>query len=232
MDFDYIHTIRYMGNKNKLLSSIIPEIQKLTNEGDTVCDLMAGTNSVGYALKRRNRIISNDIQFYSYVIGSFMLSNKKPPTVEEAHLELDSLIEENRKNKKYSFFVDNYTDTYFAEHQCLDIDSIRYALEKSAENKYFYLVVLMSVMCKAQSTTGHFAQYMDKNHRRIIPLRAMSIYNLFFDKIKEFDGFVLSKYKNVCFNEDFNDLLKDPILKQAKCIYVDSPYTSDQFIMC
>ena len=87
MEYDYIHTIRYMGNKNKLLSAIIPEIENVTKPGDVVCDLMAGTNSIGYALKKRNKIISNDIQFYSYVIGSFMLGNDVPPNKAKAHLE-------------------------------------------------------------------------------------------------------------------------------------------------
>ena len=97
------------------------------------------------------------------------------------------------------------------------------------EHKAFYLTVLMSVMCKAQSTTGHFAQFMDKNHKRIIPLRALSIYKLFYEKIDEFKDFVASNYSNSCFNFYFNDLLKDPIMKEVKCIYVDSPYTSDQY---
>ena len=219
-----------MGNKNKLLSSIIPEIEKLTKEGDTICDLMAGTNSVGYALKKRNRIISNDIQFYSFVIGSFMLGNVLPSNKGTAHIELDDYFEENKKEKTYSFFVDNYTDTYFSGEQCLEIDSFRFAIDKApVEHKNFYLTVLMSVMCKAQSTTGHFAQYMDKNHKRIIPLRALSIYKLFYEKIDEFKDFVVSKYNNLCFNLDFNDLLKDPILKEVRCMYVDSPYTSDQY---
>ena len=50
MTFKNIHTIRYMGTKANLLDFIIPEIQAITPEGGTVCDLMAGTNAVGYAL--------------------------------------------------------------------------------------------------------------------------------------------------------------------------------------
>ena len=230
VEYDYIHTIRYMGNKNKLLSAIIPEIENVTKPGDVVCDLMAGTNSIGYALKKRNKIISNDIQFYSYVIGSFMLGNDVPPNKAKAHLELDDYFDENVAEKRYSFFVDNYTDTYFSGEQCLEIDSFRYAIDNAPKkNKWFYLTVLMSVMCKAQSTTGHFAQFMDKSHKRIIPLRALSIYKLFYEKIDEFKDFVVSDFDNVCFNLDFNQLLSDPIMKTVKCIYVDSPYTSDQY---
>ncbi len=42
-------TIRYTGNKSKLLDFIVPELLALTNTGDVICELMAGTNSVTYA---------------------------------------------------------------------------------------------------------------------------------------------------------------------------------------
>ena len=66
------------------MDSIIPEIENITKPGDVICDVMAGTNSIGYALKERNIIYSNDIQFYSYAVGRAMLSNYKVPTAEEA----------------------------------------------------------------------------------------------------------------------------------------------------
>jgi len=230
MSYDYIHTIRYMGNKAKLLDSIIPEIEKLTSPKDTICDIMAGTNSIGYALKKRNKIISNDFEYYSYIIGSFMLGDVVPPSVDIAHKELDSFIEQNKVEKTYHFFEENYTDTYFSLQQCIDIDSIRFAIEKSnKKNKDFYLVCLMSAMCKAQSTTGHFAQFMDKNHKRIIPLRKLSVMELFYEKMDDFVNFNPISLGNKCFNLDFNDLLEDPVLNGVRCIYVDSPYTSDQY---
>lgn len=117
MSYPFIQTIRYMGNKIKLLDYIIPEIEKITNPGDVVCDIMAGTNCIGYALKKRNPIISNDIQYYSYVIAKCMLNNTDIPSLEQAHKELDLFIEDNKKKQYYSFFKDQYTDTYFSEHQ-------------------------------------------------------------------------------------------------------------------
>ena len=35
----------------------------------------------------------------------------------------------------------------------------------------------MNAMCKAQSSPGHFAQYMDKNHNRLKKIRQLSIPN-------------------------------------------------------
>ena len=230
-EYPFIQTIRYMGNKGRLLGEIIPEIEKLTEEGDTVCDIMAGTNSVSYALKARNRLITNDIQFYSYVISRGMLESYDIPTKEQAQSDLHANFEKNELEGIFTFFADSYTDTYFAERQCKDVDSLRYAIEQIADEnlKCFYLTVLMSAMCKAQSTTGHFAQFMDKFHKRIIPLRQLSVLNLFYDKIGEFKNFVKSGYNNLHFNLDYKELFKLKEMDGVKCFYLDSPYTTDQY---
>lgn len=230
-NYPYIQTIRYMGNKGKLLNELIPVIESLTEPGDIVCDIMAGTNSVSYALKSRNRVVTNDIQYYSYVISKCLLDNYTIPSLEEAHNDLDENYKLNLTKKYYSFFVDQYTDTYFAEWQCLDIDSFRYAIEQISDDskKYFYLTVLMSVMCKAQSTPGHFAQYMNKDHKRILPLRRLSIYELFYDKISDFKDFVISHYENYHYNLDYKILFEEEVMDSVKCFYLDSPYTADQY---
>ena len=55
-EYNQIKTIRYMGNKNRLLDFIIPQIIKITKKGEIICDLMTGTGSIAYALKNRNTI--------------------------------------------------------------------------------------------------------------------------------------------------------------------------------
>lgn len=66
-----------MGNKNKLLNFIIPEIVRHSNKNDIICELMAGTNCVSYALKDKRKIYTNDIQYYSYVISNALIKNNK-----------------------------------------------------------------------------------------------------------------------------------------------------------
>ncbi len=229
--YDFIKTIRYMGNKIKLLDFIVPEIEKITDKGDVICDIMAGSNAIGYALKTRNKIITNDIQYYSYVISKCMLGNGNIPTLDEMKIDLDKYIDKNKKEKHYSFFKDNYVDTYFSKHQCEDIDSIRYAIEQINDTfkKSLYLTLLMSAMCKAQSTTGHFAQFMDKNHKRIIPLRKLSVYDFFIDKLNEFKSFKNSKFENIAYNLDYKKIFQLSDVSKIKCFYLDSPYTNDQY---
>lgn len=229
MAYSNIQTIRYMGNKSKLLDYIIPEIEKITKPGECICDIMAGTNSIGYALKGRNVIISNDIQYYSYIIAKCLLQNTVIPTTNEIHEEIDSFFHENMKHKHYNFFEKEYSDTYFSSKQCEEIDSLRYAIAKCGKNFDFYMTLLMSVMCKVQSTTGHFAQYMDMNHKRIKPLRELSVYDLFYDKVSDFTEFKTSNYSSYQFNLDYNDLFKNPLMDSVNCFYLDSPYTTDQY---
>ena len=79
--YDSIQTIRYMGNKNKLLDFIIPEIEKITTSKSIVCDLMSGTNCIGYALKSRYTIYANDVQKYSECIAKALIENNLVNTV-------------------------------------------------------------------------------------------------------------------------------------------------------
>ena len=229
--FDYIHTIRYMGNKGKLLGFVIPEIESITKKGETICDIMSGTSSIGYALKERNKIIANDCQFYSFVISKALLENYIIPTEMDVKNLLDEKYKENLTNNIFTFFVDNYSDTYFSIEQCKDIDALRYAISfvKDEQIFYFLLVLLMSAMCTAQSTTGHFAQFLPKNNKRTEFLRKLSIKELFYKKIGDFQKFKLSNYHNECFCLDYKNLFTKIKDENIACFYLDSPYTNDQY---
>ncbi|MFC2150568.1 DNA adenine methylase, partial [Calditrichota bacterium] len=54
---------------------------------DIIVDLMAGTHTVGYAMKQRCRMVANDIQRYSMVIGNTLLNYNPQPHFDGAVLE-------------------------------------------------------------------------------------------------------------------------------------------------
>ncbi len=230
--YNSIRTIRYMGNKLKLLNFIIPEIEKITKKGDIICDLMSGTCSVSYALKERNPIYTNDIQFYSYIIGKGLIENNNVKlSKEDIEKDIIKKIEVNRKKHYNTYFVDNFTDTYFSGKQCEEIDNIRYAIEK-VENNYkqdLYLICLMYAMSKCESTTGHFAQFLPKDHKRVIPLRKKSILKEFLDKANELKDLKFSKFKNKSFNLDYKEFFKTKEFNDVECFYIDTPYTGEQY---
>lgn len=68
-----ISTLQYMGSKARIISHICDPI--IRNKSiQTVVDLFAGTGSVGYALKSYKNVISNDIEYYAFIINQAILN--------------------------------------------------------------------------------------------------------------------------------------------------------------
>lgn len=221
-----------MGNKNKLLDFIIPEIISNSNKDDIICELMAGTNCISYALKDKRQIYTNDIQYYSYIISNALIKNNKYTiNSNSATNDLSEKYKLNLKKHTFNFFESNYSDTYFSAKQCLEIDSIRYAINsiEILEIKCLYLVALMNAMCICQATSGHFAQYLPLNHPRLEKIKNKSIWEEFLKKCDDFDSIVFSKYDNKCFNLDYKKMIELPEFKKVKLVYIDPPYTGEQY---
>lgn len=70
---DRIQTLQYMGNKTRILSNICDPIMA-NKDLLTVVDLFAGTGAVGFGLSNEKHIISNDIEYYAYVINEAILN--------------------------------------------------------------------------------------------------------------------------------------------------------------
>ena len=221
-----------MGSKLKLIDFIIPKLEDVVSEGETVLDLMAGTHAIGYALKPRHPIIANDIQEYSKVIGIGRIENNLI-SLTKKDLEKD-IFPNLSKNKRYTLFVDNYIDTYFSKKQCWDIDDLRYSIDQTQNStkKALYLTALIYAMGYCQSSPGHFAQYMPKNHPRLKTLRELSILDSFKKKVLE-NHVVFSKFKNKVFKKDYRELLANESIKKnlqgVKLIYIDPPYSEAQY---
>ena len=75
IEIPLIRTIRYLGNKRKILNEIHKIISDNVKDEGIVLDLFSGTNCVGYALKNNYIVYSNDIQQYSYVIAKALIEN-------------------------------------------------------------------------------------------------------------------------------------------------------------
>ena len=206
--------------------------EKYTKKDEIVCELMAGTNSVMYALKEKRCVYANDIQYYSYIIANALIKNNSETiSSKKAILELYNNYELNRKMKYFNFFVKNYSDTYFSFGQCEEIDSIRYAIEKVNNNdrKCLYLVSLMYAMCICQSTSGHFAQYLPSDNPRLKSIREKSIFDVFLKKCDDFQDIVFNKYDNKCFNKNYIDLINEKWFDKVSLVYIDPPYTTEQY---
>lgn len=112
--YNEISTLQYMGSKARIISHICDPIIK-NKSIQTVVDLFAGTGSIGYALKSYKNVISNDIEYYAYIINqailngcSFSESDEASfwKAVEEQYMLLQEKVSVVLSAEK-SFFVDD-----------------------------------------------------------------------------------------------------------------------------
>lgn len=226
MSYANVPVLRYMGNKNRLLDEICPSIEALCPPGGTVCDLMAGTCAVGYALKGPRRIFANDVQAYSHTVARALIEN---PGVTISDTSADELEDSYQiLLNSAGFFTAHYSDTYFSEAQCRALDALRGAIEPLSEPKRsLYLSALLCTMGRCQSTTGHFAQYLPWQSPRVGALRAMDLWETFRICCTLFSD--LHPGMGRAFHLPVDELLCLPEMTEVDCFYLDPPYTVDQY---
>ena len=227
-----INVMRYMGNKRKLLGSITGVIEQLTKPGEKIVDLMAGTHAVGFAMSGRNAVVANDIGAYSEPIGKALLQRPENFDPDKYQKLIAEAAAENRSAGEYQFFQTHYADTYFSLKQCVEIDDLRYAIETLyAYDTYaadLAMAALISSMCYAQSTPGHFAQFMPADHARVQPLRAISILEAFSERFR-FWPIESASFSNEVLAEDWRLVFTAGFASDAKVIYIDPPYNTEQY---
>ncbi len=297
-----ISILKYMGNKKGLLKWLMPILRSNIKHGDTIIDLFAGTSSVGYALKKTNKIIANDIQSYSTTISRALLKFNDPFNSSDfsrtlssfytynknllSRIFLKALKDENEMltkhrygqyrvfvnsfptyikpvhNDKYNIkkllsekniqiyrkkinkipyilFSTYYANSFFSLSQCVEIDSLRYAIdkEKNPIRRDVYLSCLMYALSQVVNSTGHFAEYLEYNQKHsqiIFKKRKESIMTHFLKKIDDFEKIIVQKaWNNQVYCQDAKDLIhtldRKGVLKKVKLIYIDPPYTNAQY---
>ena len=124
-----INVMRYMGNKRRLLPTLVNVITDRCRPGELVVDLMAGTHAVGFELSERNRVTANDVACYSLPVGRALLQRPEGFQPDSYLSLIADAAAENRSSGVFTFFQRSYADTYFSLHQCMEIDDLRYAIE-------------------------------------------------------------------------------------------------------
>ena len=79
----------------------------------------------------------------------------------------NDICTKDKRNISHHLFSQNYAGGYFSLRQSTEIDSIRFAIDKtykrdliSEEQHRWFLIALAQAMSNASNTTGHFAQYL------------------------------------------------------------------------
>ena len=181
-----------------------------------------------------------------------LLESLKFDEIEQFYLSFPNVWKENvvLNNKEvtietlrtlpfYCLFTSYYSGNYFGVYQSVEIDSIRYALEKADINvktKNMLLSALFYAMKEAVfSKDGHMAQPLglSNNLEKLFKRRSVSIYEKFVLKVTDFysTSFLTEDKGNKVFNYTFDDLLfnKSDLFNDVGFIYADPPYTDMQY---
>lgn len=161
----------------------------------------------------------------------------------------EETIEYFRKNKDtYALFTLYYSNSYFSVEQCIEIDSLRKAIDALSEeglensvDKKVLLVCLLHAASECVSSVGkNFAQPIKvvdgKGNvkkfaiKRCMKDRKLSIGEAFKNMWNEINSErKLQEETNVVLKMDAMDLLDKVDLSQAETFYLDPPYTIDHY---
>ena len=217
--------MNYIGSKYSLLEFLRDTIGNVTGyangEGHTFADLFAGTGVVGAAYKEMGyQVISNDIQYYSYVLNKHLIENV--PT-----LDVSPLNELNSLNGTEGFVYNNYCQgsnserNYFTDSNGQKCDAVRMALERMHnegeidDSVYFYflasLVNSIDKYANTASVYGAFLKHIKKSAQKEFKLELLP---------------VISGSKGKVYNEDINALIRRV---SGDILYLDPPYNARQY---
>lgn len=217
--------MNYIGSKFSLLDFIHNTISDVTgyNPGDNFvfADLFAGTGVVGASYRKQGcTVISNDIQYYSYVLNKYLIEN-------ETQADLDLLNHLNALKGIDGFIYNNYCAgsgsgrNYFTDENGKKCDAIRTELEYLRQNKtisngtYFYfLASLINSIDKYANTAsvyGAFLKHVKKSAQKSFVLELLPYA----------DG-----TKGTVYNEDIHELITKVT---GDVLYLDPPYNARQY---
>ena len=217
--------MNYIGSKYSLLDFLHDTIKEVTKFSDnqqyTFADLFAGTGVVGSFYRSLGcNVISNDIQYYSYVLNKHFIEN-------DDTVDKNLLDHFNSLGGVEGFIYKNYCAgsgsgrNYFTDENGKKCDAMRMELERLYKEKqinektyFYYLASLINSIDKFANTA--------------------SVYGAFLKKIKKSASkdFVLEPLKIVngpvghAYNEDINLLVKNI---KGDVLYLDPPYNARQY---
>lgn len=217
--------MNYIGSKYSLLDFLKETISNVTGYEDVndkvFADLFAGTGIVGATYKKLGyKVISNDIQYYSYVINKHYVENDN--NVNKNLFEYFNSLEGVE-----GFIYKNYCAgsgsgrNYFTDENGKKCDAIRIELERMRQDKeidentyYFYLASLVNSIDKYANTASVYGAFLKK-------IKKAAAKEFMLEPLKIINGRTGEAY-----NENINNVIKHI---SGDVLYLDPPYNARQY---
>jgi adenine-specific DNA-methyltransferase len=222
-----MQTLNYIGSKKTLFNNILEICRKNINnlEKRSFSDLFAGTGTVGYNMNNYCKsVISNDLEYYSYVINYALLKCKYTKKIKKI-IENINNIESVDTGLVYKNFSENENceRMYFTNDNAKKCDAIRIYLNELSNKQeitnkeyYFLLASLLVSMDKVANTSSVYGAYLKK-------YKKSSLKNLLVKPIH------INK-KNNTRNKVYNKRMEKLIInKKLDIVYLDHPYNHRQY---
>jgi adenine-specific DNA-methyltransferase len=216
------NNIGYIGSKLSLINFIYNIInENVPNLHDKIfCDIFSGTNIVSIFFKNKvKKLITNDIEYYSYCIAKSYLSND---IINQNKINILNNLNPIKGNI-FNYYSENgkYNRLYFSEYNGKKIDAIRTYLNqiKNDISEIEYLTLLTSLLKsvdKISNTASVYASYLKK-----LKKTANNKINL-----KPINKFIVNNQINDIYNEDALILIKKI---KGDILYIDPPYNQRQY---
>jgi adenine-specific DNA-methyltransferase len=218
--------MNYIGSKQKLSSFISTTVNSIVGSDisqKTFCDLFAGTGVVGRSFKKDvKKVISNDLEYYSFVLNKNYIENHEP-------FDYYALIEElNALHGVEGFVFNEYSENgtskrlYYSENNGKKIDAIRQKIEYwktsnqiNSNVYYFLLASLLESADKVANTASVYGAYL--KHTKKSAKKELILEPALFE---------INANKHEVFNEDSNALIQKI---EGDILYLDPPYNARQY---
>jgi len=213
--------MNYIGSKRRLSSFLLETITDTvgTLDDKIFCDIFAGTGIVGRTFKSKvKKVISNDLEYYSYVLNRNYIQNHKPIAYEEILERLNAL--EGKKGFIYNHYCmqSGSGRNYFSTHNAMKIDAIREAIEayRKDEDLYFFLLAsLLESLDKVSNTASVYGSFL--KHLKPTAQVPLQLEPALFE---------CNENRHEVFHEDSNTLIKKI---SGDILYLDPPYNGRQY---
>ena len=216
----------YIGSKQKLSNFIFKAVAETCGNDlsqKVFCDLFAGTGIVGRTFKPYvKQVISNDVEYYSYVVNRNYIGNTDVLEMEKFLWELNLL------HGQEGFIFHNYSESgngernYFTAENGRKIDAVRQQIEiwrKAAEiteDEYFFLLTsLLESADKVANTASVYGAFL--KHTKASAAKKLVIRPSTFQPTAN---------RHQVFQQDSNVLIKEI---SGDILYLDPPYNARQY---
>ncbi len=213
--------MNYIGSKLSLLGFLTETVTAVAGDvsGCDFADLFAGTGAVGSAFRAKGcRVVSNDIQYYSYVLNRHLIENTDSPAG-------DIFDRLNALPGADGFVYKNFCPgsgsgrSYFSDENGRRCDAVRQEVERLrpqlGEDLYFrVLASLISSIDKYANTASVYGAFL----KNIKKTAAKSFY---LEPLPVIPG-----ERGKVYNEDILGLVKRV---KGDILYLDPPYNARQY---